>query len=90
MIEVISYRIGAGFDSATAKRRQFHTIEQCLQAARAAASSGQIWMAPITRHGTGRWIFVGRYDGKGRVFLGLEDEEATADGFLAMMRFRLQ
>lgn len=88
-MELVGYRIGAGCNESVAKRQQFLSIEHCLEAVRAAQFPGELWMAPITSYGVGRWIKVGRYDGRGKAFLGLDDEHATEDGLLWLLRYRL-
>lgn len=88
-MDVIAYRACAGLNEHVAKLQQFASIEQCIDAARDAKYPGEIFLAPITRYGVGRWIRVGRYNGRGQVFVGQEDEEATEDALVRLAGFLL-
>lgn len=90
MVDVIAYRACAGLNEHTAKLQQFVSIEQCLDATKSAAYPGEIFLAPVTRYGVGRWIKVGRYDGRGRVFVGQEDEDATEAALIGLAEFLLR
>jgi len=88
-MELMGYSVCAGLNKDVAKRQHYSTVGQCIEAVRAASNPGGIWMAPVTRFGVGRWIQVARYDGRGRVFVGMDDEEATEEALIKLANFML-
>lgn len=81
-VEVISYHVGVGACRDIAVQQVCISYEDAIRQAGNAKRPGEIWAAPVTNYGSGRWKQIGWYDGRGGVFAGPDgDEPATRDVF---------
>lgn len=81
-VEIISYYVGVGASRDVATRQICASYEDAIRQAGGAKFRGEIWAAPVTNYGAGRWKQIGWYDGRGGVFAGPDgDEPATREVF---------
>lgn len=81
-VEIISYRVGVGSCFDVARMQLCLSHSEAIRQAGNARRCGEIWAAPITNYGVGRWKQIGWYDGNGGVFAGpYGDEPATPELF---------
>lgn len=86
-VDVISYVVGLGSIREVAIRQQFTSYAEAIEAGRSAKRRGEIWSAPVTDFGQGRWRLVGWYDGGGGVFAGPDDQTpATPENLFEILK----